>query len=63
MSWESHIDVVTSKLKKACYIARVIRPFLSLYFLRAIYHAYFLSVHLLGNIDPLALIFLNFRNL
>jgi hypothetical protein len=41
MSWKSHIDMLASKLNKACYIARVIRPFLSLNSLKIIYHVYF----------------------
>jgi hypothetical protein len=44
MTWKSHIDMLTSKLSKACYIVRVIRPFLSLNSLKIIYHTYFHSV-------------------
>jgi hypothetical protein len=32
------------KLNKACYIARAMKPFLSLNSLKIIYHAYFYSV-------------------
>ena len=30
MSWKRHTDMITSKLNKACYIARAIKPFLSI---------------------------------
>jgi hypothetical protein len=36
--------MLASKLNKACFIARTIRPFLSLNSLKIIYHAYFHSV-------------------
>jgi len=29
LSWKSHIDVITPKLSQACYIVRVVKPFLS----------------------------------
>jgi hypothetical protein len=41
MSWKRHIDMLASKLNKACYITKAVRPFLSLNFLKIIYHAYF----------------------
>ena len=44
MSWKSHIENLAVKLTKACYGARVIRPFVSLNSLKMIYHAYFHSV-------------------
>jgi hypothetical protein len=44
MSWKSHTDIMTSKLNKACYMVRVLRPFLSLDSLKIIYNAYFHSV-------------------
>jgi hypothetical protein len=54
MSWKSHIDMLAPKLNKACYIARAIKPFLSLNFLKIIYRAYFHSfitygLNFLGN--------------
>jgi hypothetical protein len=48
MSWKSHIDMLAPKLNKACYIARAIKPFLSLNSLKIIYHAYFHSVMTYG---------------
>jgi hypothetical protein len=42
-SWKCYIDMLATKLNKACYIARVIRPFLSLNSLKIIYHAYFIQ--------------------
>jgi hypothetical protein len=56
-SWKSHIDMLASKLNKAYFIARTIRPFLSLNSLMIIYHAYFHSVityGLIANIKNLA---------
>jgi hypothetical protein len=44
MSWRSHIDMLTHKLNKACYIARTLRPLLSLNSLKIICHAFFNSV-------------------
>jgi hypothetical protein len=29
LSWKSHIDMIAPKLSQACFIARVIKPFLS----------------------------------
>jgi hypothetical protein len=43
MSWKIHIDMLATKLNKACWIARVIRPFLSLNSLNRVYHVYFHS--------------------
>jgi hypothetical protein len=44
VSWKTHIDILVSKLSKACCTVRVIRPFLSLDSLKIIYHVYFHSV-------------------
>lgn len=44
MSWKRHIDLIISQWNKACYIARTIKPFLSINSLKMIYHAYFYSV-------------------
>jgi hypothetical protein len=41
---KSHIDMLTSKLNKACYMVRVLTPLLSLDSLEKIYNVYFHSV-------------------
>ena len=44
LSWKDHIAALTSKLNKACYAIRSIKPFLSVDILRMIYFAYVHSV-------------------
>jgi hypothetical protein len=44
MSSKRHFDMLAPKFNKACYIARAIKPFLSLNSLKIIYQAYFHSV-------------------
>jgi hypothetical protein len=44
LSWRDHIVELTSKLNKACYAIRVIKPFMSLDVLRKIYFSYVHSV-------------------
>jgi hypothetical protein len=48
ISWKEQISELTSKLNKACYAIRAIKPLLSLHVLRAIYFAYFHSVMTYG---------------
>ena len=42
--WKEHINELTSKLNKACYAVRAIKPFMSLDVLKIIYYAYVHSV-------------------
>jgi len=44
LSWKDHIAALTSKLNKACYAVRSIKPFLSVDILRMIYYSYVHSV-------------------
>jgi len=42
--WKDHISELTSKLNKACYAIRVIKPFISLDVMKIIYYCYVHSV-------------------
>ena len=42
--WKDHIAALISKLNKACYAVRAIKPFMSLNILRTIYFSYVHSV-------------------
>ena len=44
MSWKVHIDELTSKLNKACYVIRLVKPFMLLEVLRIICFSYVHSV-------------------
>jgi hypothetical protein len=44
LSWKDHISELTSKLNKACYAIRVIKPFMSLDIMKMIHCFYFHSV-------------------
>ena len=44
LSRKAHISELSSKLNKACYAIRAIKPFMSLKTLRAIYFSYFHSL-------------------
>ena len=44
LSWKDHIVELTSKLNKACYAIRVIKPFMTLDVLKMIYYSYVHSV-------------------
>jgi len=44
LSWKDHTAALTSKLNKACYAIRSIKPFLSVDILRTIYFSYVHSV-------------------
>jgi len=44
LSWREHISCLTSKLNKACYAIRAIKPFMSPSVLRTVYCSYFHSV-------------------
>jgi len=50
LSWNDHIAALTSKLNKACYAVRSIKPFLSVDILRMIYFSYVYSVMSYGTI-------------
>ena len=42
--WKEHISDLTSKLNKACYAIRAVKPLLSVHELRTIYFSYFHSI-------------------
>jgi len=44
VSWKVHIDKLTSKLNKACYVIRLVKAFMLLEVLRIIYFPYVHSV-------------------
>jgi hypothetical protein len=44
LSWREHISCLTSKLNKACYAIRAIKPFMTPNILRTVYFSYFHSV-------------------
>ena len=44
LSWKSHTDMIKPKLNQACYMVKVVKPFLSWDTLKMIYYAYFHSV-------------------
>jgi len=44
LSWKEHIVDLTSKLNKACYAIRAIKPFMTLNVLRTVYFSYFHSI-------------------
>ena len=44
LSWKEHISDLTSKLNKACYAIRAVKPLLSVHVLRTIYFSYFHSI-------------------
>jgi N6-adenosine-specific RNA methylase IME4 len=44
LSWKHHISEVTSRMNKACYAIRSIKPFMSLDVLRSIYFSYAHSI-------------------
>ena len=44
LSWKDHIADLTSKLNKACYAIRTIKPFMTFNVLRTVYFFYFHSV-------------------
>ena len=44
LSWKDHITGLTSKLNKACYATRAIKPFMSLEVMKMIYYSYVHSV-------------------
>ena len=46
LSWREHISGLTSKLNKACYAIRAIKPFMTPNVLRTVYFSYFHSVML-----------------
>jgi len=48
LSWKDHITQLISKLSKACYVLRGIRPFMSHDALKYIYYSYFHSLFTYG---------------
>jgi hypothetical protein len=48
LSWKQHIDTITPKLNKACYIIRRSKLYLSHVTLKMVYYAYFHSVMSFG---------------
>ena len=56
MSWKVHIDELTSKLNKVCYVIKSVKSFMLLEVLRIIYFSYVHSVISYG------IIFLGVRN-
>jgi len=44
LSWKDHITAITSRLNKACYAIRLLKPFLTMNTLRMIYFSYAHSV-------------------
>jgi hypothetical protein len=44
LSWKGHITELTSKLNKACYAIRAIKPFVSLDVMKMMYYSYVHSV-------------------
>jgi len=44
LSWKDHITVITSKLNKACYAIRLLKPFLTMNTMRMIYFSHAHSV-------------------
>jgi hypothetical protein len=44
LSWKDHITGLTSKLNKACYAIRAVKPFMSLDVMKMIYYSYVHSV-------------------
>jgi hypothetical protein len=51
LSWKVHITALTSKLNKACYAIRAIKPFMSLEAMKMIYYSYVHSVISYGIIN------------
>jgi hypothetical protein len=41
MSWKKHIESITGKLNKACYIIRTSKQYLNIDTLKMVYHAFF----------------------
>jgi hypothetical protein len=50
MSWKDHIKELTTKLNKACYAIRLIKPIVSLNVLIMIYFCYIIRYHILGQL-------------
>jgi len=48
LTWTNHIDFLTKKLSKTCYLIRNIKPYLSISTLRMVYHSLFHSVMSFG---------------
>jgi len=61
LSWKDHIAALTSKLNKACYAVRSIKPFLSVDILRMIYFSFFHMVLFFGVIHIIATAFLKLK--
>jgi hypothetical protein len=48
LTWKEHIANLTTKLNKACFATRAIKPYMSLRVLRTVYFSYFHSIMLYG---------------
>jgi hypothetical protein len=44
LTWKNHIDLLTKKLSKACYVIRNGKPYMSTSALKAIYYSFFHSL-------------------
>jgi hypothetical protein len=40
LSWKDHITLLSSRLSKACYALRAIKPFMSIDLMKSIYYSY-----------------------
>jgi len=41
LSWKTHIDSIKNNLSSACYVMRLVKPFVTAYTLKVIYYSYF----------------------
>jgi hypothetical protein len=48
LSWREHITTLTTKLNKACFAIRAIKPFMTLRVLQMVYFSYFHSIMTYG---------------
>ena len=65
LTWKHHIRELTTKMNKACYAIRSIKPFMSLDLLRSTYFSYAHSVLsygiIFGGIHLIVMTYLKFR--
>jgi hypothetical protein len=66
LSWKQHVDTITSKLNKACYIIRRTKLYLSHNVLKMVYYALFHSVMsyglIFGELQPIVSVYSNYRS-
>jgi hypothetical protein len=43
ISWKTHIEIIKNKLSSACYVMRLVKPFVTANTLKVIYYSYFHS--------------------